>query len=131
MKLFELINAQGVLVELNNCKSLSAVTAYRISKNIKLFENELKLYEEQRMKMLKDLADKDEQGEPIVKEKENGQTEYVLSEENRNKLAEELSNLLNEEVDADFKKIELEQLNNVCLSPAQIGLISFMIDEGE
>ena len=30
MKLFELVNAQGVLVELNNCKSLSAVTAYRI-----------------------------------------------------------------------------------------------------
>ncbi len=128
MKLFELVNAQGVLVELNNCKSLSAVTAYRISKNIKLFENELKLYEEQRMKMLKDLADKDEQGEPIVKEKENGQTEYVLSEENKNKLAEELSNLLNEEVNAEFKKIELEQLNNVCLSPAQISLIEFMLE---
>ena len=45
MKLIELLNAQNALGTLNNTRGLSAVTAYRVAKNIKVINNELKTYE--------------------------------------------------------------------------------------
>ena len=68
MKLLEIINSQSTLAELNNCKGLSSVTAYRIAKNIKVIDEELKVYNDQRVKLLEELANKDEEGKPIIKE---------------------------------------------------------------
>lgn len=128
MKLLEIINSQSTLAELNNCKGLSSVTAYRIAKNIKVIDEELKVYNDQRVKLLEELANKDEEGKPIIKE-ENGMKEYDLSKENKVKLQEEIDKLLDEEVNIDIKKVSLEQLDRAGLSPAQLSTIEYMIEE--
>ena len=128
MKLLDIINSQATLSELNNYKGLSSVTAYRIAKNIKLVNEELKVYNEQRIKLLEKLANKDEDDKPIINE-ENGMQEYVLTDENKVKLQEEIDKLLAEEVNIDIKKVSLEQLDRAGLSPAQLSTIEYMIEE--
>lgn len=126
MKLIDIMNSQSTLSELNNCKGLSSVTAYRIAKNIKLVNEELKDYNEQRIKLLEELANKDEDDKPIINE-ENGMQEYELTDENKVKLQEEIDKLLDEEINIDIKKVSLEQLDRAGLSPAQLSTIEFMI----
>nr|DAN43548.1 MAG TPA: Protein of unknown function (DUF1617) [Caudoviricetes sp.] len=126
MKLLDILNSQSTLAELNNCKGLSSVTAYRIAKNIKLVNEELKDYNEQRIKLLEELANKDEDDKPIINE-ENGMQEYELTDENKVKLQEEIDKLLDEEINIDIKKVSLEQLDRAGLSPAQLSTIEFMI----
>lgn len=128
MKLLEIINSQSTLAELNNCKGLSSVTAYRIAKNIKLVNEELKVYNDQRIKLLENLANKDEDGKPIIKA-ENGTQEYDLTDENKLKLQEEVNKLLEEEINMDIKKVSLEQLDGAGLSPAQLSTIEYMLEE--
>lgn len=128
MKLLDILNSQSTLAELNNCKGLSSVTAYRIAKNIKLVNEELKVYNDQRIKLLENLANKDEDGKPIIKE-DDGMQEYDLSRENKIKLQEEVNKLLEEEINMDIKKVSLEQLDGAGLSPAQLSTIEYMLEE--
>ncbi len=128
MKLLDILNSQSTLAELNNCKGLSSVTAYRIAKNIKLVNEELKVYNDQRIKLLENLANKDEDGKPIIKE-DDGMQEYDLSRENKIKLQEEVNKLLEEEINMDIKKVSLEQLDRAGLSPAQLSTIEYMLEE--
>lgn len=128
MKLLDILNSQSTLAELNNCKGLSSVTAYRIAKNIKLVNEELKVYNDQRIKLLENLANKDKDGKPIIKA-ENGTQEYDLTDENKLKLQEEVNKLLEEEINMDIKKVSLEQLDGAGLSPAQLSTIEYMLEE--
>lgn len=128
MKLLDILNSQSTLTELNNCKGLSSVTAYRIAKNIKLVNEELKVYNDQRIKLLENLANKDKDGKPIIKE-DDGMQEYDLTDENKLKLQEEVNKLLEEEINMDIKKVSLEQLDGAGLSPAQLSTIEYMLEE--
>lgn len=111
MKLIDLLNAQNALSTLNNTRGLSAVTAYRIAKNVKAIGDELETYEEQRMKLVKELADKDNDGNALTKINDNGDTEYVLSNKNKIKLAGQLNSIMDEESNIEIKKLKLEDLD--------------------
>lgn len=128
MKLIDFINAQNILFALNNTEGLNAVTAYRIGKNIKIITDELKVYEEQRIKIVKELAEKDKNGNAISKSDDKGNIEYVLNDENKIKLAEQLKSIMNEDVSANIKKVKIEDLNPANLTPLKLMLLDFMID---
>lgn len=128
MKLIELLNAQNALGTLNNTRGLSAVTAYRVAKNIKVINNELKTYEEQRMKLVKELADKDNDGNALTKINDNGDTEYVLSNKNKIKLAGQLNSIMDEESNIEIKKLKLEDLDVAGLAPIELNALDFMIE---
>lgn len=128
MKLLDVIKSSKVLSELNQCKDFSAVCAYRIAKNIDEINKELIDYSKQRDKLLIKYSDKDDNGQPIMIDN-NGVQEYKMSNENRRKYVEELNDLHNEEVSLSLKKITLEQLGSIKMSPAELKTIEFMIDE--
>lgn len=123
LKLFQLLNAHDVLEILGNAKGLSGTTAYRILKNIKRISEELKVYEETRKNIVEEKANKDKNGNPIIKE-----NQYDLSSQNLKKCNQEIEKLLNEEVDIEIKKVKLSEIDAIGLSPFQIDLIEFMID---
>lgn len=123
MKLLQLINAENALSHLGNAKGLSSVTAYRISKNIKTIFEEIKSYNDTRTKICIEYADKDNDGKPVIKN-----NRYCISRENEIKLNEELSKLLNEDADINIKKVTLEDIDKVGLSPLELDSIEFMID---
>lgn len=85
------------------------------------------MYEKTRIKLLKSLANKDENGEPIIK-KNNNQEFYDLSDENLQKFNEDISKMVNESVELDLKKISLDDIDSVGLTPFQISLIDFILD---
>lgn len=128
MKLLDIINSSKVLNELNKYKDFSAVCAFRIAKNIDEVNKELSYYSEQRENLLKKFSDKDSNGDCIVMNK-NGIDEYQMSDENKIKYVKELFALHNEEITINIKKITLEQLGDIKLSPADLKSIEFMIDE--
>lgn len=122
-----LINSKEVFHILGNAQGLSAHIAYRLYRNIELINKELEMYEKTRIKLLKSLANKDENGEPIIK-KNNNQEFYDLSDENLQKFNEDIFKMVNESVELDLKKISLDDIDSVGLTPFQISLIDFILD---
>ncbi|MCI9293216.1 MAG: hypothetical protein HFF01_03190 [Erysipelotrichaceae bacterium] len=123
MKLIELINAMEVISKLYNCKKLNAVTAYRIGKNVKLIQAELDAYNESRKKLIEQYSDKDEHGNAIIKN-----DQYQFSKENQDKFISNMNEVHQEEIQTEFKKIKLDQLDKVELSPMELESIHFLIE---
>ena len=122
-----LINSKEVFHILGNAQGLSAHIAYRLYRNIELINKELEMYEKTRIKLLKSLANKDENGEPIIK-KSDSQEFYDLPDENLKKFNESMFELINESVDLDLKKISLDDIDTIGLTPLQISLIEFILE---
>ena len=55
MKIKDILNSKNVLVKLNNTAGMSSIVAYRVGKNIKLLDDELKPYDDARTKVLEDI----------------------------------------------------------------------------
>ena len=124
IKLLQLADSNEVLGQLNNTHGLSAVCAFSISKNIKKIVTELEVYNETRIKILEEKANKDEDGKAIIVDEQ-----YQLTNENLVKANNEIQTLLNSDIDLDLTKISIEDLNNADLTPAQLSLIDYMIKE--
>lgn len=127
IKISTLLNSKDVLYMLGNTNGLSAHIAYRLYRNIELINKELEMYEKTRIKLLKSFAKKDSDGNPIIKKNDN-QEFYDLSEENLQKFNEDISKIINENVDLDLKKISLDDIDSVGLTPFQISLIDYILD---
>ena len=125
-----LINIQ-VIDEIKNYK-LPISVMWQITKNLHTFSDLVKLYNEERVNIIKRYAKKDENGEVI---EENGET--VFPDENaRIKYISEINELMaqdNKEIQIakvkldDLKACDSEQFTS--LSIEQIYALSFMIEE--
>ena len=125
-----LINIQ-VIDEIKNYK-LPISVMWQITKNLRTFSDLVKLYNEERVNIIKRYAKKDENGEVI---EENGET--VFPDENtRIKRISEINELMaqdNTEIQVakvkldDLKACDSEQFTS--LSIEQIYALSFMIEE--
>ena len=56
MKIKDILNSRNVLIKLNNTSGISSIAAFYIGKNIKLLDEELKLYNDVRIKILDNSA---------------------------------------------------------------------------
>ena len=76
---------------------------------------------------MESLAKKDDDGKPIIK-KTDSQEFYDLPDENLKKFNESMFELINESVDLDLKKISLDDIDTIGLTPLQISLIEFILE---
>ena len=125
MKIKDILQAKQSLDKLNNAKGLSAVVAFKISKNIKLINDELKSYDEARTKVLVEASDKDEKGNAIINK---STSQYQIPDDKLEKVFIEIQELQNEEVDIDFKKIKIEDLTTHDLTPLDFSNLDFMLE---
>lgn len=88
---------------------LPSKLSYSIGRNIKKLEEEVKNYNEERERICKRLAEKDEDGKPITKD-----GKYDLSEENKQILDNELDALLNTDIDVDIHTVEIDPILDQC-----------------
>ncbi len=111
MKLVELLNANGVLTKMAD-KEMAYGTARKISKNIKVLEEEVTAFEKERTK---------------IAEKYQGDTDP-----NHTAFYEEMNTLLGTEIEvtglADFYEHEMEGLQ---VSPKDLIFIDFLIKESK
>lgn len=124
LKLGTLVKSRQTLIKLNNTEGFDSVTAYRILKNARFIDSELKVYDEQQAKLIHMYCERDSKGTPVVK---NGY--YTIKDENRSNYEKEIHELFNEDVEININKIDINLISKAGLSPAQLEQIEFMLIE--
>ncbi|MFL0245533.1 hypothetical protein [Candidatus Clostridium stratigraminis] len=104
-------------------KPLPVKVSYAIAKNISKIDAELKIYDKERAKLIEKYAEKDNKEK--VKADKNGQ--IILKDfESWDKDIKELLAIENE---VDIHKFKLSELEGHNMTPAELMLIDYMIEE--
>lgn len=121
-----IVNDANFLGTLNN-KQLPIKVSYAISKNISKLESELKIYNKERQKLIDKYCIKNEEGENLIDEN----NQLKIADEHLDTWNKELNELLDIEIEIDIHKFKLDDLihGNYEMSPAEISLIDYMIEE--
>lgn len=119
----EILDKVGMLGELSNRK-LPVKVSYAIAKNINKVDRELKDYNKEREKILKECCLKDEEGDLKI---EDGN--YSIDPEKMDKWNKDMKDLQDIKVEIDAHTFKLEELNGHEMAPNELMCIDFMIEE--
>ena len=122
----KILNDTNVLVAISQ-KQLPIKVSYAISKNIKKLEKELKIYNDERQKLIDRYWIKDEEGNNVIDEN----NQFKIADEHIETWNKEINELMNIEVDIDIHKFNLDSLicGNYDMTPAELMIIDYMIEE--
>ena len=117
-----LLDSVQVLRKLNNAE-LPVRVSYKLAKNIKSIDKELKIYEEEKQKLINKYCEKDDEGKNKINE--DG-TIKILDTEKWNK---DIKELLDIEAEINIEKINIDELakSDLKLTPSELTLIDYMI----
>ena len=121
IKNYEAINTYAKLGEILNNYSFKAKVCQIIVKNKNKLKEIVDNFEEARQTLVKSLADKDENGEPLV-ENDN----YIIKD--REKLNKEFMELQIIETEVEFDKISVDDLADKEINGADYEVLSIFID---
>ena len=121
IKNYEAINTYAKLGEILNDYSFKARVCQVLVKNKNKLKEIVDNFEEARQTLVKSLADKDENGEPLV-ENDN----YVIKD--REKLNKEFMELQIIETEIEFDKISVDDLADKEINGADYEVLSIFID---
>ena len=119
VKLQTVLDAQQALTQLSRIP-FSATVSYRLSKNLRLAQQEFAHFDETRVKILKQLGALNEAG-----------TDFELTTEARAKFDEDIKVMLEQEVEIAFMVVSIDMLGDAKVPPAAIGALAdiVIIDE--
>lgn len=108
-------------------KQLPIKVSYAIAKNIKKIESELKVYNEERQKLIDKYCIKDDEGKNVIDENNN----LKIADEHLDAWNKEINELVDIEVDIDIHKFNLDSLicGNYDMTPEELMIIDYMIEE--
>ena len=121
IKNYEAINTYAKLGEILNNYSFKARVCQVLVKNKNKLKEIVDNFEEARQTLVKSLADKDENGEPLV-ENDN----YIIKD--REKLNKEFMELQIIETEVEFDKISVDDLADKEINGADYEVLSIFID---
>ena len=121
IKNYEAINAYAKLEEILKNYSFKARVCQSIVKNKNKLKEIVDNFDEARQTLVKSLADKDENGEPLVEG-----NNYVIS--NKEKLNKEFMELQEIETEIEFDKISVDDLADKEINGADYEALSIFID---
>ena len=120
-----ILNDAAALGSISN-KELPVKVSYSIAKNINKIESELKIYSNEKQKLIDKYSEKDDAGKTLIdaENKIKIQDEYL---ENWNRDIKELLAIENE---VDIHKFHISELenSNCTMTPAELMLIDYMIE---
>lgn len=122
MKLNTIISSQDALLKLSNTK-LPVKIAYSVSKMISKLQPELKIYEEARQKLVKELGEEDTEKQTTT-----------VKPENFAKFQEEMTKLLDVEVDLSYglgkeiEKIKVADLGDITMEPKELLQLDWLLE---
>jgi len=106
-------------------KNLPIKVSYAIAKNISKIESELKTYNNERVKLIEKYAARDEKGQ--IKSDSNGQ--IIFKEDCQETWNQDIKALLSIENEIDIHKFNISELDGYSITPAELMLIDYMIEE--
>lgn len=121
IKNYEAINTYAKLGEILKNYSFKARVCQSIVKNKNKLKEIVDNFDEARQTLVKSLADKDENGEPLVEG-----NNYVIND--REKLNREFMELQEIETDVEFDKISVDDLEDKEINGADYEVLSIFID---
>lgn len=124
VKLVTIVNGMDVLKKLSESK-IRGRTAYKIAKILKKIDEEYNLFNDARIKLIREFAKKDESGEPITDDQGN----VSISEEEIATFNEEINKLLDTTVSIEMDKIPLDELAEIDFTPSEMIAIESFIEE--
>lgn len=119
VKILQLLNASESLTALAS-KELSAVFSFSLAKLIKSVQEEIKLFEETRLKKAQEYGK--------VNEQEN---KYEIFPEKIGQFKKELEDLVEQEVIVKGDKIPLNALDKISIEPKHFVNLDWLIEEKE
>lgn len=121
----ELESKVSTLRKLSNMK-LPVKISYAIAKNIKEIDKELNIFLEEKMKLIKEYALKDEHGNPKVKD-----NQYIFPDGKEEECNSKYAELLDIEVELNLREVNADDLINseVELTANELMEIEFMLNE--
>lgn len=126
IKISELLNSVETLQKLSK-QDFKAKLAWQISKLLKAAEVEIQSFNETRMNLIKKYGEKDENGELITDETGN----CKIMEGGILDFSNQLTELVESEVEINGNKIKIDDLDNVNFTPAEMAQLEVLIDFGE
>jgi len=107
-------------------KKLPIKVSYVLAKNIAKIEDELKLYNKEKQKLIDMYSIKDEEGKPLIEDNNIRIAEEYIMDWNR-----DIKDLLDIENEIDIHKFQIDELvnSNCVMSPMELMLIDYMIEE--
>lgn len=122
----KIVNDSNFLATLTQ-KQLPVKVSYAIAKNISKIENELKIYNIERQKLIDKYCVKDEEGNNVIDEN----NQLIIADENMTDWNNAINELLDIEVEIDIHKFNINDLmySNVEFTPSELIIIEYMIEE--
>jgi hypothetical protein len=107
-------------------KNLPIKVSYALAKNIGKIEDELKLYNKEKQKLIDIYSIKDEEGKPLIEDNNIRIAEEYIMDWNR-----DIEDLLDIKNEIDIHRFHIDELVNFnCnISPMELMLIDYMIEE--
>lgn len=122
----ELINDIGVLRDISQ-KQLPVKISYAIAKNIAKVDAELKIYNKERQKLINKYSEKGKDGKPKI----NKNNQYNIKKECMEDWNRDVQELLSISVELDVFTFSVDLLDGFNISPAEMGVLARMVDDGE
>lgn len=123
-KLSNIVESADIMRELSN-KTLKSRAAFKVARLLRELEKEFTLFNEKRMELIKEYAQKDENGE--IKSDDKGNV--TLDNDRLTEFYQCLEELLNTEVEINADKIDLADLGDTVFTPAQVISLEAFIEE--
>lgn len=120
----DLINSGDIFRELAQ-QPIKMRVAYNIARIIREVENEMRIFEETRRKLFDKYGEKDENGELLI----NADGNITITPENISLYNNEIQEVLNTSITLNAEKLNIEDLENIELTPNQVYLINAFINE--
>ena len=114
----KILEGQQIIASLLD-KKLPAATAFRLGRLVSKVDSELKLFDEQRMKIVQEL------GEELAEEP----GKFKIKEENVEKFNEETKALLDVEIEIDVKQLSASEFGDVEISARELLAIEWLVKE--
>jgi hypothetical protein len=121
LTLSEAIGLVPILRQLMS-KNFKGSVSFKIGRLVRELDKELKLFEKERERLIKKYAEKDDNGNLIF----TGKNVKILDTIQFNK---EIEELLNNELNINAEKIDIEIFDDVEISPEQAMILEYIIKE--
>lgn len=118
IKLKKIVTANGALNKLMS-KEVPIKVGFQLSKIAKKLNEELSIYNDNRVKLIKKYGEEDK--------KKNGN--YNIKKENIETFQKELTELMEVKVKVDIDKIKIKEIENVKLSGGDLLALDFLLEE--
>ena len=123
VKISDLLNGAETLQKLSQ-KDFKAKLAWSIARLLKAAEAEIQSFNETRMNLIKKCGEKDENGELITDDKGN----CKIRPEEIDSFTKELNELINTEVEINANKINMNLLEDIDFTPADMAILEPFVE---